>query len=127
MSSVNKVILVGHLGKDPELRQAGGQAVCELRLATTDNYAGKDGAKQESTEWHSVVVWGKQAESCARYLSKGRQVYVEGRLRTRSWEKDGAKQYRTEVVASTVQFLSGAGKGDGPAAAQTGDDDSIPF
>ncbi|HEY3354342.1 MAG TPA: single-stranded DNA-binding protein [Polyangia bacterium] len=120
MASVNKVILVGNLGKDPELRYTpGGQAVCDLRLATTDSYTGKDGEKKESTEWHTVVVWGKQAENCSQYLSKGRQVYVEGRLRTRSWDdKEGKKQYRTEVVAQTVQFLGGAGAGAGAGGAE---------
>jgi single-strand DNA-binding protein len=113
MASVNKVILVGNLGKDPELRYTpGGQAVCDLRIATTDNFTGRDGEKKESTEWHTVVVWGKQAENCSQYLSKGRQVYVEGRLRTRSWDdKEGKKRYATEIVALTVQFLGGGGGG----------------
>jgi single-strand DNA-binding protein len=131
MASVNKVILVGNLGKDPELRYTpGGQPVCDLRIATTDSYSGKDGERKETTEWHTVVVWGKQAENCSQYLSKGRQVYVEGRLRTRSWDdKEGKKRYATEIVANTVQFLGGGGGGGGggerraPAGAKSGSPD----
>jgi single-strand DNA-binding protein len=129
MASVNKVILVGNLGKDPELRYTpGGQAVCDLRIATTESFTSRDGDKKESTEWHNVVVWGKQAESCSQYLAKGRQVYVEGRLRTRSWEdKSGQKRYSTEVVAVLVQFLGGGsgerrapGLGAGAPAGRSG-------
>ena len=114
MAGINKVILIGNLGADPELRYtSGGQAVTELRLATTRSWTGKDGKRQEDTQWHRVVVWGKQAEHCKEYLSKGRQCYVEGRLQTRQWEdRDGNKRYTTEVVAETVQFLGG-GKGGG--------------
>jgi single-strand DNA-binding protein len=110
--SVNKVILVGHLGKDLELRfTPSGQAVTDMRLATTDHFTTKDGEKKESTEWTTVVIWGKQAENAVKYLSKGRQVYVEGRLKTRSWDdKDGHKRYTTEVVATTIQFLGTAPK-----------------
>ena len=111
MASVNKVILVGNLGNDPELRYTpGGQAVCDLRIATTESFTGRDGEKKESTEWHTVVVWGKQAENCSKYLSKGRQAYVEGRLRTRTWDdkETGKKNYKTEIVAQIVQFLGGA-------------------
>jgi len=109
MSGVNKVILIGNLGANPELRYtAGQQAVANLRIATTEKWTDKSGQKQEATEWHRVVVWGKKAEVCSKYLSKGRQVYVEGRLRTRSWEdKEGNKRYTTEVVANDVQFLGG--------------------
>jgi single-strand DNA-binding protein len=113
MASVNKVILVGNLGNDPELRYTpGGQAVCDLRIATTESFTNKAGEKQENTEWHTVVVWNKQAENCSKYLSKGRQVYVEGRLRTRNWDdkETGKKQYKTEIVAQIVQFLGGAGE-----------------
>jgi single-strand DNA-binding protein len=112
MASVNKVILVGNLGNDPELRYTpGGQAVCDLRIATTESFTNKAGEKQENTEWHTVVVWNKQAENCSKYLSKGRQVYVEGRLRTRTWDdkETGKKNYKTEIVAQIVQFLGGAG------------------
>ena len=115
MAGVNKVILVGNLGAKPELRRtSGGQAVAELRVATSRRYTGKDGATKEETEWHRVVVWGKQAEQCEQYLDKGRQVFVEGRLQTRQWEdKTGNKRYTTEVVAQQVQFLGGRGGGGG--------------
>jgi single-strand DNA-binding protein len=111
MAGINKVILVGHLGKDPEVRQiAPNQNVCQFRIATSENWVDKSGQKQERTEWHSIVVWGKMAEICGKYLAKGRQVYVEGRLQTRSWEdQQGQKRYTTEIVASTVQFLGGMG------------------
>ncbi len=111
MGSVNRVILVGNLGKDAELRYTpGGSAVSTFSMATTEVFKDKEGQRKEQTEWHTVVVWGKQAENCSQYLSKGRQVYVEGRLRTRSWDdKEGKKQYKTEIVAQTVQFLSGGG------------------
>src|ERR1051325_4567792 len=114
MASINKVIVIGNLGADPELRYTpGGQAVCDLRVATTEQWTDKSGERKEQTEWHRVVVWGKQAENCSQYLSKGRQVYVEGRLRTRQWDdKDGNKRYTTEIVAQTVQFLGG-GRGEG--------------
>lgn len=113
MSGVNKVILVGRLGADPEIKAVGNaQSVARLSVATSESWTGKDGQKQERTEWHRVVVWGRQAENCAKHLSKGRQVYVEGRLQTRSWEDtaSGQKKYATEIVATTVQFL-GAGTG----------------
>ena len=112
MSGVNKVILVGRLGSDPELKAVGNQqSVARLSVATSEQWTGKDGQKQERTEWHRVVVWGRQAENCAKHLAKGRQVYVEGRLQTRSWEDQaGQKKYATEIVANTVQFL-GAGSG----------------
>jgi single-strand DNA-binding protein len=109
MSGVNKVIIVGRLGNDPELKYTqGGQAVARLSIATSENWTDKGGQKQERTEWHRVVVWGKLAELCGKYLSKGRQAYVEGRLQTRSWEdQQGQKKYSTEIVANTVQFLGG--------------------
>jgi single-strand DNA-binding protein len=114
-SGVNKVILVGNLGKDPEVRYTpGGQAVANFNIATNENWTDKAGQKQERTEWHRIVVWGKQAELCAEYLSKGRQVYLEGRLQTREWNnKEGVKQYTTEVVANQVVFLSGGERGQG--------------
>ncbi len=111
MSGVNKVIIVGRLGTDPELRYTpGGQAVAKLSVATSENWNDKQGQKQERTEWHRVVVWGKLAEVCGQHLSKGRQVYVEGRLQTRSWDDktSGQKKYATEIVANTVQFLGAA-------------------
>lgn len=110
MSGVNKVIIVGRLGADPEIKSVGnGQSVARLNVATSENWTSKDGQKQERTEWHRIVVWGRQAENCAKHLSKGRQVYVEGRLQTRQWEDSasGQKKYTTEIVANTVQFLGG--------------------
>ena len=107
MASVNKVIIIGNLGQDPEKKVTGtGQAVTTLNIATSEKWNDKSGQRQEKTEWHRVVVWGPQAENCAQYLSKGRQVYIEGRLQTRSWDdKDGNKRYTTEVVAQVIQFL----------------------
>lgn len=109
MASVNKVMLIGNLGGDPEKRVTGtGQAVTNFNMATTDRWTDKGGQKQERTEWHRVVVWGPQADSCAQYLNKGRQVYVEGSLRTRQWkDRDGNTRYTTEVIAQRVQFLGG--------------------
>jgi single-strand DNA-binding protein len=110
MAGVNKVIIVGRLGADPEVRTVGqGGTVTRLSIATSENWVDKEGQKQERTEWHRVVVWGRLAEICGKHLSKGRQVYTEGRLQTRSWEdQQGQKRYSTEIVANTVQFL-GAG------------------
>lgn len=143
MSGINKVILVGRLGNDPEIRYTQqGVAVTNFNIATSETWLDKAGAKQERTEWHRIVVWGKMAETCSQYLAKGRQVYVEGRLQTRQWEdKDGGKRYTTEVVASTVQFLDrgtekGAGVGassddmmphDNPPPSMMGGDEDIPF
>jgi single-strand DNA-binding protein len=120
---VNKVILVGRLGRDPEIRYTqGGQAVANFTVATNERWLGKDGERQERTEWHRIVVWGKQAETCSEYLSKGRQVYLEGRLQTREWEdKDGNKRWTTEIVATTVQFLGSRGDSGGDSG---GDADS---
>jgi single-strand DNA-binding protein len=125
MASVNKVILVGNLGRDPEVRYTpSGQAVANFTLATNEAWTDKAGQKQERTEWHRVVVWGKAAENCGEYLSKGRQVYVEGRLQTREWtNKEGAKQYTTEVVANPVGgvvFLAGGGDRGGRGASRGG-------
>lgn len=105
--SVNKVIIVGRLGADPEMKTiSSGSAVTNFNLATSESWVDRDGQKQERTEWHRVVVWGKLAEICSQHLSKGRQVFVEGRLQTRSWEdQQGQKRYTTEVVANNVQFL----------------------
>jgi single-strand DNA-binding protein len=115
MASVNKVILIGNLGRDPELRYTqGGQAVANFTLATTDRFSSKDGERQERTEWHRIVAWARTAELCAQYLSKGRSVYIEGRLQTREWEdKEGQKRRTTEIVAQTVQFLGGREGGSG--------------
>jgi len=122
MASVNKVILIGNLGRDPELRYtAGGQPVASFSVATNERWNDREGKPQERTEWHRIVVWGKQGENCANYLAKGRTVYIEGRLQTREWEdKEGQKRQTTEVVAQTVQFLGsrdGAGRGAGPRGA----------
>lgn len=115
MSSVNKVILIGNLGANPELRQtSSGTPVTELRIATNETWKDQGGTTQTRTEWHRIVVWGRQAENVARYLSKGRSVYVEGRLQTREWtDKEGQKRYTTEIVASNVVFLQGGAGGGG--------------
>ena len=123
--SVNKVILIGNLGKKPELRYTpGGQAVANFSLATNERFGGKDGQPaQERTEWHTVVLFGRQAEIAGEYLKKGRSVYIEGRLQTREWtDKEGQKRYTTEIVAQTVQFLGGKGGGAGES---TGGDDRV--
>jgi single-strand DNA-binding protein len=106
---VNKVILIGNLGVDPEVRfTPSGQAVANFRIATNESWTDKSGNKQEKTEWHRIVVWGKLGELCGEYLKKGRQAYIEGRLQTREWtDKEGKKNYTTEVVANVVQFLGG--------------------
>ena len=119
--SVNKVILLGRLGQDPELKYTpGGSAVCNFSLATTESWTDKQGQKQEKTEWHRVVVWGKLAELCNQYLAKGRQAFLEGRLQTRSWDdKDGNKKYTTEILASTVQFIGGATASNNTTAGNT--------
>ena len=118
MASVNKVILVGNLGRDPEVRfTPSGRAVANFTLATTDSWTDQESGRQERTEWHRIVVWGKQAESCGQYLSKGRQVYVEGSIRSRSYEdKEGNKRSVVEIVAQRIQFLGGGGGGGGRSA-----------
>lgn len=116
---VNKVILIGNLGADPEVRfTPGGQAVANFRIATSESWNDKNGQKQERTEWHRIVVWGKLAELCGEYLKKGRQCFVEGRLQTREWtDKENRKNYTTEVVATGVTFLGGR---DGASAGEGG-------
>lgn len=141
-TGVNKVILLGNLGADPELKYLpSGQAVCEMRVATTFEYKDKSDQKQERTEWHKVVVWGKTAENVSKYLRKGQQTYVEGRLQTRSWDSpDGKKNYTTEIVAEQVVFLRGGDSADIRSATRVKsnadllhagdfniDDDQIPF
>jgi len=108
---VNKVILIGNLGQDPELRYTGsGTAVCNMRLATNESYTDRDGNQVDKTEWHNVVTWARLAEICNEYLSKGSQVYFEGKLQTRSWEdRDGNTRYTTEVKAQEMMFLDRAG------------------
>ena len=145
MGSVNKVILVGNLGRDAELRYTpGGAAVATLNLATTEVWNDKQNQRQEKTEWHRVILWGKPAESLQEYLTKGKQIYVEGRLQTRQWDdKDGNKRYTTEIKADRVTLLGGGGGRSGgsmdrgsshPAAGGMDDapmepitDDDIPF
>jgi single-strand DNA-binding protein len=143
--SLNKVMLIGNLGKDPELRfTPSGRAVARFSLATSESWTDQQGQKQDRTEWHNVVVWGKQAESCGQYLSKGRQVFIEGSIRSRQYDdKEGQKRYITEVIAQRVQFLGGGrgeggGRGAGPSGGGGGgseeappapmpEDDDIPF
>ncbi|HEX6274759.1 MAG TPA: single-stranded DNA-binding protein [Polyangiaceae bacterium] len=150
---LNRVMLLGNLGQDPELRMtSGGQAVLKLRLATSETYLDRNKVRQERTEWHSVVVWGKRAEALSKFLTKGSRIFVEGGIRTSSYEdKEGQKRYRTEVVASNIILSGGGGggggrgggarsqePGDGPEPAASGggygdqdygggNDDEIPF
>lgn len=108
MASVNKVILVGNLGKDPEVRyMPNGEAVCNFSIATTDSWKDKEGKKQDRTEWHNIVIYRKLAEIAGEYLKQGRPVYIEGRLQTRKWEKDGVTRYSTEIIADQMQMLGG--------------------
>jgi single-strand DNA-binding protein len=108
---LNKVMLLGNLGADPELKMTqGGQALLKLRLATTETYLDKNNARQERTEWHSVTMWGKRGEALSRFLQKGERIFVEGRISTSSYEKDGEKRYRTEIIANNI-ILGGRGKG----------------
>ena len=141
MASVNKAILIGNLGKDPELRYTpSGQAVASFSIATTRKWRDNEGQMQEQTDWHNIVVWGKQAENANEYLRKGSPVYIEGRIQNRSYDdKDGNKRYISEVVALTVQYLGGksdqsAGsrpsQGSAPPEAPpdvAADDDDLPF
>jgi len=150
MAGVNKAILIGNLGRDPELRYTqSGSAVANFTLATSENWNNKNGEREERTEWHRIVAWGRTAELCAQYLAKGRTVYIEGRIQTREWEdKEGQKRRTTEIVANTVQFLGGRGQGAGggggggrdlpppsnpsepssnPSEPPPGGDDDIPF
>jgi single-strand DNA-binding protein len=138
--SVNKAILIGNLGKDPELRYTpSGRAVASFSLATTERWTGQDGQKSESTTWHNIVAWGKQAEVIKEYLHKGRQVYIEGRIANRSYDdKDGNKRYVSEVVVQNFQFIGNRAEAGGSAAPEpsaappedgksdSGDDD-LPF
>jgi single-strand DNA-binding protein len=143
MSGVNKVILLGNLGANPEMRfTQAGQAVANLRLATTERWTDKSGQKQEVTEWHRVVLFGKTAEIAGQYLTKGRQVFIEGRIRTRQWQdQQGQKRYTTEIVATNMTLVGGRGGERGPddmaatvpadesatADFGPGPDDDIPF
>ncbi|MBI5266945.1 MAG: single-stranded DNA-binding protein [candidate division Zixibacteria bacterium] len=142
--SVNKAILIGRLGKDPELRYTpGGKAVASFSLATNERWTGQDGQKNESTTWHNIVAWGKQAEIIKEYLTKGREIYIEGRIDNRSYEdKEGNKKYISEIVVTNFQMIggrpgddrsagSGAGAGAGASVPDTGSssngDDDLPF
>jgi single-strand DNA-binding protein len=130
---VNKVILLGNLGADPELRFTGsGQAVLNMRLATTESYLDKDKQRKERTDWHNLVLWGKRGESLAKVLTKGSSMFVEGRLQTSSYEKDGEKRYKTEVVVTDIKLTGGKPGGGSKAPANAGDayegnDDDIAF
>ncbi len=142
MGTVNRVILVGNLGADAEFRvTGGGNAVAKFRIATTETYKGRDGEKKSETEWHRINYWGKSAEALQQYLTKGKQVYVEGRLQTRKWQdKDGQDRYTTEVKADRVVLLGGGPRRESvdrdeashdpvaaePAATMPGDDE-VPF
>lgn len=119
MASVNKVTLIGNLGRDPEVRHTpGGMAVCNASIATTRSWKDKQsGEKKEETEWHRVVFYDRLAEIAGEYLRKGKSVYVEGRLKTRKWEKDGVDQYTTEIIAEQMQLLGGREDGAAPAPA----------
>jgi len=146
MAGINKVILVGNLGADPEVRYTpGGLAVTNFRLATTENRTNKEGQREQRTEWHRIVAYGRLAEICGEYLAKGKQVYIEGRLQTRSWDdKDGNKRWATEIIAKNMQMLGPAGRQTGSGEGMTttpsadlttdtgpelgpGPDDDIPF
>ena len=129
--SINKVILIGRLGKDPEMRfTPSGKAVTNFTLATNENWTDQSGERQERTEWHRIVTWGKLAENCAKLLGKGKQVYVEGRLQTRQWDdRDGNKRYTTEIVANTMQILSpveGGDRGQGAEGPDLGGGEGMP-
>lgn len=127
-SGLNKVLLIGRLGADPEVRYTGtGGAVANFNMATSESWTDKQGQKQEKTEWHRIVVWGKLGELCGQYLSKGRQAFIEGRLQTRDWtDKDGNKRYTTEIVAQNVQFLGAPGERSNNAGASAGGDFASP-
>ncbi|PCI30657.1 single-stranded DNA-binding protein [Candidatus Kaiserbacteria bacterium] len=123
---INKVMVYGNLGRDPELKALpSGVQVASFSLATTRVYKDKDGGKKEQTDWHNIVVFGRQAETTAQYLHKGNAAFIEGRLQTRSWEKDGVKQYRTEIVADRVQFGPKAGSTGAPTTTK-GDESAEP-
>lgn len=129
MASVNKILLIGNLGKDPEIRTTpNGQTIAKFPLATKENWTDQENTKQERTEWHNIVVWGKQAQMCGQFLSKGRQVYIEGAIRSRSYDdKEGNKRYVTEIVAQRVQFLGGNPQGSSGSVGSFGDSSSAPI
>ena len=136
--ALNKAMIIGNLGADPEVNHtSAGNPVCNLRVATNETWTDKSGKKNERTEWHRVIVFGNQALNCQKYLSKGRQVFVEGRIQTRDWkDKDGNTKYTTEIVANNVQFLSGGSvsgggeydpKSGGGSFEQSFDESDLPF
>lgn len=142
--TVNKVILVGRLGKDPEIRSTpSGTSVAKFTLATDERYTDRNGEKQQRTEWHNIVAWGRLAEICGQYLKKGKLVYIDGSIRTDSWDdkETGQKRYRTEIIADNMQMLDrrgdeegGGGSYSGPrkstasaAPSQVEDDEEVPF
>jgi single-strand DNA-binding protein len=143
MAGVNKVILVGNLGQDPELRYTtGGTAVCKLRIATSEKWTGQDGEKKEKTEWHTVTFWRKLAEVCGQWLHKGQQLYIEGSIQNEAWEQDGVKRYGYSIQGRTMQMLGGKRNGDAadgenwpdpdnaanyPNSSGTAEDTDIPF
>jgi len=136
---LNKVLLIGHLGKDPELKYTpNGTAVCNFSIASSDSYKGDDGNWVDRTEWHNIVVWRKLAEICGQYLKKGSKIYMEGKLTTESYEKDGIKKYITKIVMSDMLMLdkkdAGGGAGSGSGTTETADsvkeetnNDDLPF
>jgi single-strand DNA-binding protein len=144
MASINKVILVGRLGKDPEVKATpNGNTVAKFSLATDEKFTDREGNKQERTEWHNIVAWGKLGEICGQYLRKGKLIYIEGKIRTDSWEDKETKQkrYRTEIIADTMRMLDRKGDDEGgggdyagsrkstssPSSAPEMDDDEVPF
>lgn len=123
---LNRVMLLGNLGADPELRiTPGGQAILKLRMATTEHYMDRNNVRQERTEWHQISLWGKRGEALSKFLKKGDRLFVEGRIETSSYEKDGEKRYRTEVVATNV-ILNGGGQGDAGERRHEGRNDPPP-
>jgi single-strand DNA-binding protein len=122
MASVNKVIVLGNLGRDPEVRfMPNAEAVCNFSIATTENWKDKNGEKQEKTEWHNIVMYRKLAEIAGDYLKKGSSVYIEGRLRTQKWEKDGVTRYTTQIIGDSMQMLPSKGDNAGSKQEEHGD------
>jgi single-strand DNA-binding protein len=136
MSSLNKILLIGHLGKDPEIRYTpDGSPVAAFSLATSENWTDKNGSRQEHTEWHNIVAWNKLADLCKKFLTKGRQVYIEGRIRSREWQdREGNKRRTTEVIATQMVLLGSRSQGSDagvrpmePATRSIADSDQPPF
>jgi single-strand DNA-binding protein len=124
---LNRVMLFGNLGADPELRVTpGGQSVLKLRLATTESYVDKSGTRQERTDWHSITVWGKRGEALSKFLAKGSSIFVEGRIQTSSYDKNGEKRYRTDIVANNI-ILAGRGRGAGADQGEGGGRSERPY